>query len=141
MKNTILLLIAIISLNGNIFAADLSKEMLAQNRQVVKMAVKALSEKLPQTVDKYTQFTAISNKGLTLIYTFEINTGAKSDEAVIREDKKRMEKHVKSGICTSSKRFLDSQINISYIYLSAKTKKELFKFDVTKSDCKESIFK
>ncbi len=137
MKKTILILTIVISLGANLFGADLSKEMLKQNRQIVKMAVKAIGDKLPQKVDKYTQFTAISNKDLTLIYTFEINTGAKSDEAVIKEDKKRMEKHVKQGICKSSKRFLDSHINISYIYISAKTKTKLFQFDVTQSDCNE----
>ena len=70
-----------------------------------------------------------------MIYTFEINTGAKSDEAIIKEGKERMAKRIRRGICQSSKRFLDSHIDISYIYKSAATKKELFRFDVTKSDC------
>jgi len=137
MKKTLLMFTIVITLGVNLFGADLSKEMLKQNRQIVKMAVKAIGEKLPQKVDKYTQFTAISNKDLTLIYTFEINTGAKSDEAVKQEDKGRMKKHIIPGICKSSKRFLDSNIDISYIYLSAKTKVKLFQFDVTKSDCEE----
>jgi hypothetical protein len=136
MKNIVLVIAVIISAWTSIFAADLSKEMLKQNRKIVKIAVEAISKKLPQKVDNYTKFTAISSKGLTLIYTFEINTGAKSDEAVKREDKGRMEKHVRQGICQSSKRFLDSDINISYIYKSAKTKAKLFEFNVTKSDCK-----
>ena len=139
MKNIVLILVMMVSLGTSVFGADLSKEMLEQNKTVIKMAVKAMSEKLPQTVDKYTQFTAIRSKDLNLIYTFEINTGAKSDEAVIREDKKRMSKHVKEGICQSSKRFLDSHIDISYIYVSAKTKKELFRFDVTKNNCEKSV--
>lgn len=74
---------------------------------------------------------------MTLIYTFEINTGAKSDEAVRNEDAERMERHVRQGICKTSKNFLDSNINISYIYISAKTKAKLFQFDVAKSDCKK----
>ncbi len=139
MKNIVLILVMIVSLGTSIFGTDLSKEMLKQNKTVIKMAVKAMKDKLPQKVDKYTQFTAIRSKDLTLIYTFEINTGAKSDEAVIKEDKKRMGKHVKKGICQSSKRFLDSHIDISYIYVSAKTKKELFRFDVTKNNCEKSV--
>lgn len=137
MKKIIPLLAIIIAVNTTIFGADLSKEMLAQNRQVIKMAVEAISEKLPQKVDKYTQFTEINSKDLTLYYTFEINTGAKSDEAVSREDRDRMAKHIIPGICKSSKRFLDSHIDISYIYKSAKTKAKLFQFNVTKSDCAE----
>ncbi len=137
MKNTLLSFMLIISLGASLFAADLSKEMLKQNKQVIKAAVAAISKKLPQKVDKYTQFTAISSKGLTLFYTFEINTGAKSDEAVKSEDRRRMSKYVTQGICQSSKYFLDSNIKISYIYISAKTKAKLFQFNVTKSDCKK----
>ena len=137
MKNTLLSFMLIISLGAGLFAADLSTEMLKQNKQVIKAAVAAISKKLPQKVDKYTQFTAISSKGLTLFYTFEINTGAKSDEAVRSEDRRRMSKYVTQGICQSSKYFLDSNINISYIYISAKTKAKLFQFNVTKSDCKK----
>ena len=137
MKNAMLSFVLIITLGVSLFAADLSKEMLKQNKQVIKAAVAAISKKLPQKVDKYTQFTAISSKNLTLFYTFEINTGAKSDEAVRSEDKGRMGKYVTQGICKSSKYFLDSDINISYIYISAKTKAKLFEFDVTKSDCKK----
>jgi hypothetical protein len=46
-----------------------------------------------------------------------------------------MQKAVTDGICQSSKRFLQSDIMISYIYTSAKSKKKLFQFDVNKTKC------
>lgn len=110
-------------------------EMQKQNRAIVKMAAEGLNKNLPQKVDDYTTLMKIKGKEETLIYIFEINTGAKSDEAVQKEDRTRMQKAVINGICHSSKRFLDAHINISYIYLSAKSKKELFHFDVKREDC------
>lgn len=115
--------------------AKADKQMKIQNKNVIKHVVAELSSKLPQTVDKYTTFTNITSDDLTLIYTFEINTGAKSDEAVIKEDKPRMAPYIKKGICQSSRRFLQSDINIKYIYVSAASKKELFSFLVEAKDC------
>jgi len=46
-----------------------------------------------------------------------------------------MQKAVTMGICQSSRRFIEAQINISYIYIGAKSKAELFRFDVTQADC------
>lgn len=143
MKKSFILLSVVTALGQSIFSADLPiqnkelplKELKAQNRHIVKLVAEEISKSLPQTVDKYTQFVDIKGKDLTLIYTFEINTGAKSDEAVISDDKTRMEKAVKNGVCQSSKRFLDAQINLSYVYKSAKTKADLFKFDITQADC------
>ncbi len=107
-----------------------------QNREIIKMVVDEISKTLPQTVDKYTEITKIRDKNLTLIYTFEINTAAKSDEAVKKEDRSRMEKSVTKGVCQSSKRFLDAGINLSYEYFSASSKKELFSFQMTQKICK-----
>ena len=118
-----------------VFGGDISKEMKSQNKQIVKLALDAIGKKLPQKVDNFTQLVGISSKDLNLIYTFEIFTGAKSDEFVAKDGKKRMEKNVKNGICQSSKRFLQADIDISYIYISKISKKVLFRFDVTKSDC------
>jgi len=111
------------------------EEMKKQNREIVKLSSEEISKTLPQTIDKYTTLTTVEGKDTTIIYTFEINTGAKSDEAVRKEDRTRMQKAVTTGICQSSKRFIDAQINISYIYISAKSKAELFRFDVTQADC------
>jgi len=111
------------------------EEMQKQNREIVKLASEEISKTLPQKVDNYTTLMTVEGKDTTLIYTFEINTGAKSDDAVRKEDRGRMQKAVTIGICQSSKRFLDSDINISYLYISANSKAELFRFDVTQADC------
>ena len=110
-------------------------EMQKQNRHIVKLAAEELGRNLPQKVDNYTTLTQIEGKDATLIYIFEINTGAKSDEAVRKEDRTRMLRAVTNGVCQSSKRFLDAHINISYIYHSAKSKEELFRFTIKREDC------
>jgi len=109
--------------------------MQKQNRSIVAMASESLNKSLPQKIDTYTTLTKIEGKEETLLYTFEIDTGAKSDEAVQKEDRTRMEKAITHGICLSSKRFLKADIHIAYRYLSAKSKKELFRFDIQKADC------
>ena len=143
MKKSILTLTAFIALNATVLMGaeqirtqDMPiKDMKSQNKRLIKMVVAEISNSLPQVVDKYTKFTKISNKDLTLIYTFEIDTGDKDDDDVIKQSEDRMRKVVKNGICQSSKRFLYSDINISYVYTSAKTKTKLFQIDVTKKDC------
>ncbi len=119
----------------NIRADSNVQELKVQNRKIVALVVEELSKDLPKTVDQYTQFVGIKSDDLTLIYIFEINTGVKSDETVQKEDHSRMKNAVTQGVCRSSQRFLDAQINISYLYKSAKTKKKLFQFDITQSDC------
>lgn len=149
MKKIILSAFAVVALSTSLMAekntlprtvdqsvqAKADKQLKLQNKEIVKLVVEEVGKKLPQTVDQYTQFVDIKSEGLKLLSTFEINTGAKSDEAVIKEDKKRMESIVVRGICHNSKRFLESDIEIAYIYTSAKSKKELFRFDVTAKDC------
>ena len=131
-----LLVLSQFSLAEGIKQQDLPvEEMQKQKREIVKLSSEEISKTLPQTVDKYTVLTKVEGKDSTMVYTFEINTGAKSDEAVKKEDRTRMQKAVTTGICQSSKRFIDAQINISYIYISAKSKAELFRFDVTQADC------
>lgn len=111
------------------------QDLKVQNRKIVALVVEELSKDLPKTIDQYTQFVGIKNDDLTLIYIFEINTGVKSDETVQKEDHSRMKSAVTQGVCRSSQRFLDAQINISYLYKSAKTKAKLFQFDITQADC------
>ena len=110
-------------------------EVQKQNRHIVKLAAEEFGRNLPQKVDNYTTLIQIKGKDTTLIYIFEINTGAKSDEAMRKEDRTRMLKAVTNGVCQSSKRFLDAHINISYIYRSAKSKEELFRFTIKREDC------
>ncbi len=111
------------------------KEMQKQKREIVKLSSEEISKTLPQTVDKYTTLTKVEGKDTTITYTFEINTGAKSDASVRKEDRTRMQKAVTTGICQASKRFLDAQIIIRYIYISAISKADLFQFEVSQKDC------
>ncbi|KAB7887258.1 hypothetical protein [Poseidonibacter ostreae] len=110
-------------------------QLKIQNRQIIKLVVEEVGKKLPQKIDDYTMFTSIKADDLTLVSTYEINTGAKSDDAVRNEDKSRMQGFIVKGICTSSKRFLEADINITYIYTSANTKAELFRFEVNPKTC------
>jgi len=143
MKKILIFTITIVILAQSIFAnnlpirnQDVSPEQLkSQNKEITKLVVAQLSKDLPKKIDKYTNFTNIESKDANLIYTFEINTGSKSDEAVKKEDRSRMEKAVTTGICRSSKRFMDAQITITYLYVSAKTKAKLFQFDITQDKC------
>jgi len=132
----LLFTISVFAKETQIQIKELPQEQLhKQNILIASLAAKELSKTLPQKIDKYTTLLSIKNKDAALIYTFSINTGAKSDDAVIKEDHSRMQKVVTQGICQSSKRFLESGINISYLYQSAKTKSLLFRFDITKEKC------
>ena len=111
------------------------KQMKLQNKLVLQSAVDAYKKKLPQKVDNYTTLTNVHAQDLTLIRTYEINTGAKSDETVKNEDKSRMYEAIKYGVCTTSRRFLQSNIDLTYLYKSAKSKAELFKFEFTSKSC------
>jgi hypothetical protein len=114
------------------------EELQKQKNQIAAMVVKEISKTLPQKVDKYTTLVAIKNDGSTLVYTFEINSGVKSDEAIIKEDHSRMQRAVTQGVCQSSSKFLEAGINTRYIYRSAKSKKRLFVFDITQAQCEKS---
>jgi len=111
------------------------EEMQKQKREIVKLSSEEIAKTLPQVVDKYTTLTKVVGKDTTMTYTFEINTGSKSDDAVRKEDRTRMKSAVTTGICQSARRFIEAQISISYIYISATSKAELFQFDVSQSDC------
>ncbi len=139
MIKTFLTLFVFVLVSTSLLAKDAEVDKITiQNREVVKMAAKEMASKLPQKVDDFTQFVDIAAKDESLIYTFEINTGAKSDKAVIEEGKERkMGERVISGICRSSKRFIESGINISYIYNSAASKKRLFRFNASKKICED----
>jgi hypothetical protein len=130
------IILSALMLNGALFAIDdMAEKVKTQNQEIVQLAAKEISSQLPQKIDDFTQLVKLEGVGQTLFYTYEINTGSKSDETVINEDKSRMEEAVTKGICNSSERFLTSGIDISYIYASAKSKKELFRFDVSREDC------
>jgi hypothetical protein len=144
MKSLLLLLIFIQILLSNdlpIKNQDVSPAQLQkQNKQIVQLVAKEESKNLPQKVDKYTTITSIQGFNSTLIYTFEINSGSKSDEAIIKEDHSKMEKAIINGVCRSSKRFMEAQVTKIYLYKSAITKKELFRFVINQSKCNKFLY-
>ena len=115
---------------------DLSVDkMRQQNLAVVKKAVEGLRENLPQKVDNYTTLVGVDSNGTQLIYTFEVNAGPKSDEALKKEGAARIAPRVRRGICQDSQRFLQAGIDISYRYRNAQTKGEILRVDVGEQDC------
>jgi len=115
---------------------DVSPQQLEkQNKEITILVAQELSKDLPKDIDKYTKFTSIVAHGATLTYTFEINTGSKSDKSVMEKDKSRMEEAVVNGVCRSSKRFMDAQITVNYVYKSAKSKVKLFTFEINQKRC------
>ncbi len=140
MKKITLLFLA---LSISLFSSDIktktaefpAQEMKKQNQEIARLTAKSISKDLPTVIDKYTTLTKVISDNTTLIWTFEINTGAKSDKTVRAEDHSRMKKAVTEGICQSSNKFLTAGINTSYIYISAKSKAELFRFDISQKDC------
>ena len=140
LKNILLVLLFVSTLFGSTptRTGDFpAKQMKMQKEDIVKLVAKEIGETLPQIVDKYTTLSQIKADKDTLVYTFLINTGSKSDAVVQKEDRSRMKKAVKLGICQSSSKFLEAGINTTYLYISAKTKVELFRFDVAQKDCFE----
>ena len=144
MKISLLLLGLFIFTTTSLSAANVAtkanefpeEQMRTQNKTIARMFAEEISKTLPQKIDKYTDFVKITNNAATIIYTFEINTGSKSDKSVRDEDRTRMYKAVRNGICKTSMKFLKAGINISYIYISTRSKANLFQFDITQKDCK-----
>lgn len=133
---TLTILLPILSLGSNMITQELSLEkMQEQNRKITKLAALELSKSLPQTIDKRTQLTKIEAQDATLVYFYEIDATPKSDDAVKKEDHTRMKKNVTEGVCRNSKRFLEANIAIRYIYNSINSKTELFRFDINNESC------
>ena len=111
------------------------KEMISQNITIAQMKAQEESSSLPQVIDEYTTLISVKNKDTTLIYTFEINTGAKNDDAVKKENRTRMKEAVTMGVCRTEHNFLKAGISTSYIYISAKSKVKLYEFNISQKDC------
>jgi hypothetical protein len=118
---------------------DLSVDkMREQNLNVVKKAVEGMRENLPQKVDSFTKLITVDSNGTQLIYTFEVNTGAKSDDTMRKEGLK-MAPRILKGICGSAKRFIEADISLSYRYISSATRTEVLRVDGDKSKCPEKL--
>jgi len=140
MLKTILLLILI---NLTTFASNTqmqnrelsTKNMKSQNKYIAKLAATEINKSLPQKIDKYTTLVNVKSDEATIVYIYELNIAPKSDKSVIKEDHSRMKEAITRGTCQSSKRFLEANISLRYIYNSSKSKKELFRFDINQKSC------
>lgn len=136
-------LFIIFLLTNSILATDMQmqnrelpkSEMKSQSKHIVKLAAAEISKTLPQVIDKYTRLVNMKAEEATLVYIYEIDTTPKSDATVIKEDHSRMQEAVTRGTCKSSKRFLEADISLKYIYKSARTKVELFQFNINQQSC------
>lgn len=143
MKKLLLLFTIITALTQSLVAKDLPvrnqdvspEQLRKQNKEIAQLAANELSKNLPQVVNKYTTIVSIKAVNKTLVHTYEIKTGAKSDEAIRKEDRSAWEKVFIENVCARSKRFLDAQVELSYVYTSAISKEKLFQFDVTQIKC------
>jgi len=112
-----------------------TKDMKTQNKEIAKLAAQEINKSLPQKIDKYTTLKRVESKNSTIIYIFELNIAPKADETIIKEDHNRMKEAVTRGTCATSQRFLQADITLQYIYTSATTKKELFRFNINQKSC------
>ena len=118
---------------------DLSVDkMREQNLIVVKKAAEGIRQTLPQKVDAFTKLVAIDSNGTRLTYTFEVNTGAKSDETMRKEGTK-MAPRILNGICKSAERFMEADISLTYRYVSSATHNEVLRVDADKSICPQKM--
>ena len=108
----------------------------SQNVELVAKAVEGLRKTLPQKIDAATTLVAVDGMGTELTYTFEVDGGPKSDEALRQEGQERMRPAVEAGICRSAKRFLDSGIEIVYRYLSKMSKREILHVKMNQEKCR-----
>ena len=116
---------------------DLTIDKLRQqNLTVVKKAVEGIRQTLPQKVDNYTQFVAIDSNGTRLIYTFAVDAGPKTDEALQAKGKK-MAPRVLKGMCSSADRFIQADIALTYRYVNKATQTEILRVDADKHLCPE----
>lgn len=126
----------LISFASNITTQQMPLDkMQEQNREITKLAAIELSKTLPQIIDKHTKLTKVEAQDTTLVYSYEIDAAPKSDAQIKQEDHTRMKKAITNGICSSSQRFLKANIAIRYIYNSAHSKNELFRFDIDAKSC------
>ena len=133
---TLLISLSVFASNVKMQNREISpKDMKTQNKQIAKLAAQELIKSLPQTIDKYTTLKTVKSDNSTIIYIFELNIAPKTDETVKKEDHKRMKEAVTHGTCRTSKRFLEANITLRYIYTSATTKKELFQFNINQESC------
>ena len=133
---TTILSLSVLAAETQMQSRELSaSDMKSQSKEIVKLAAGELSKSIPYTIDKYTKLTAVEADKTTLVYIYEIDTTPKSDETVKKEDHSRMQEAITIGACKTSKRFLEADISLRYIYKSAHSKAELFQFNINQEHC------
>ena len=134
---------SLVLFSQNILAQDMPvknqdvspKQLEKQNKKIAKLVAIELSKNLPQIINKYTSMVGVKAIETTIFYTYKIKTDAKSDDAIRKEDRTKWKQIFTRNVCQRSKRFLDAQINLSYVYISAISKEKLFQFDITQKKC------
>lgn len=120
-----------LQLNGNLSIDNMRK----QNIEIVKKAVEGLNQNLPVDVDSITKLIKVEGKDNRLIYIFKISTPPTTKEELIKKGKTEVAPRVKKRLCTSASRFLQADIDITYIYINSATNDKILQVDVTKKDC------
>jgi hypothetical protein len=134
--SSILLINLTASQNAPLRNKELStKEMKKQNKFIVNLAAQEMNKSTPQAIDKLTTLVQVRANKTTLEYIYEINIAPKTDKYVQKQNHSKMKDAIIRGTCNKSKRFLQADIDITYIYKSSLSKVELFRFNVNQKSC------
>ena len=109
--------------------------MKKQNEFIVNLAAQEMNKSTPQAIDKLTTLVQVRANKTTLEYIYEINIAPKTDKYVQKQNHSKMKNAIVQGTCSKSKRFLQADIDITYIYKSSLSKVELFRFNVNQKSC------
>ena len=131
------LLIIALLLNIVTYAENNVSKKTTQNRQILQMMQSELSKGLPKKIDTYTTLIGVEVENQTLVYIYAINTGAKSDESVRRDDMPRMQRAIIQGECRRSKIHFENGMDIEYRYRNALSHAELFRIHISYDNCRE----
>ncbi len=130
-------MLAVALFSVTVTADDNYDKKVAQNGEILKMMKEELSKNVPKKIDPYTTLVAVDVDGLTLVSTYEINTGVKSDESVRKNDMPRMRNAIIQGECKRSKIHFENGMAIEYRYKNFNTKKDIFGIKVELKDCEK----
>jgi hypothetical protein len=137
LKKSLLAVLILSFLSITVLADDNYEKKVAQNREILNLMKTELSKNLPRKIDPYTTLVAVDINALTLISTYEINTGGKSDESVRKNDMPRMVKAITHGECKRSKVHFENGMALEYRYKNAATKKDIFNIFISLKDCEK----
>ncbi len=131
------LLVTAVLLSLLLYADTNVSKKMTQNRQILQMMQSELSKGLPKKIDTYTTLVGVDVEDQTLVYLYTINTGAKSDASVRREDMPRMKEAIVQGECRRSKIHFENGMDIEYRYRNALSNAELFRIHISFDNCQQ----